>query len=86
MKILIVVILSLLTTDPLKISKINAIKKEAEKAFLEKKFEIAIEKYSLLDSMNVEDSAIDLNLANAYFELKDTTNANILLSCGSKFF
>lgn len=75
MKVLILSLLLLISTDPREIAKVNAIKKEAEKAFLNSDFELAIAKYQLLDSMGVEDDAILLNLAHAQYELSDTASA-----------
>ena len=53
------------------ISKINALKKEAERAFLNKNYEQSLSIYStLLDSFHVDEEAIRLNLAHSYFHLK----------------
>jgi len=63
-------------TDLERIAKVNKIKKEAKTAFTTGDFQKAINKYSyLLDSMQVEDPNINLNLANAYYKISDTTNA-----------
>jgi len=59
-----------------RIAKINQLKKEAKQAYQEGDFSQAISKYHyLLDSMKVEDERIRLNLANAYYQSNDTTNA-----------
>lgn len=59
-----------------RIAKINQLKKEAKQAYQIGDFSQAISKYHyLLDSMNVEDERIRLNLANAYYQSNDTTNA-----------
>lgn len=72
-----------------KIAKVNSLKKEAKAAYNQGEYKTAIEKYSfLLDSMQIEDDNIELNLANAYYKLKDSTNAvngyNNLLSSKDK--
>ncbi|HEU5289000.1 MAG TPA: hypothetical protein VFU05_00060 [Cyclobacteriaceae bacterium] len=62
--------------DPTKIGKINALKSEAKKAYLSGDFKTAVEKYRyLVDSLHVQEDEVLLNLANAYFQLNDTTNA-----------
>lgn len=69
-------ILALATPDPVKISKINSLKSEAEKAFLGKNYTTAAQKYRMLaDSLGVDESQIRLNLAHSYFHLGDTTQA-----------
>lgn len=77
MRILAAVLLTLFTlTDPTLISKINGLKADAKKAYLKNDFKTAITKYRyLVDSMNVREDEILLNLASAYYNLKDTTNA-----------
>ena len=53
------------------ISKINALKKEAERAFMNENYEQSLSIYStLLDSFHVDEEAIRLNLAHSYFHLK----------------
>lgn len=77
MKTLAAVLLTLLTlTDPTLISKINGLKADAKKAYLKNDFKAAITKYRyLVDSMNVREDEVLLNLASAYYNLKDTANA-----------
>lgn len=77
MRILAAVLLTLFTlTDPTLISKINGIKADAKKAYLKNNFKTAIQKYRyLVDSLNVREDEVLLNLASAYYNLKDTTNA-----------
>lgn len=77
MKILAAVLLALLTlTDPTLISKINGLKADAKKAYLKNDFKTAIKKYRyLVDSLNVREDEVLLNLASAYYNLKDTANA-----------
>src|SRR5690349_11504146 len=65
-----------LLTDPTKIGKINALKSEAKKAYEAGDFKTAISKYRyLVDSLQVREDEVLLNLANAYFQANDTTNA-----------
>lgn len=75
-----VILLLLLFINPIndldKIARINAAKKEAEKAYLDQNYALALEKYSFLkDSLGVEDDRLMLNLANAQFYANDSTNA-----------
>jgi hypothetical protein len=77
MRILATVLLTLFTlTDPTLISKINGLKADAKKAYLKNDFKTAIKKYRyLVDSLNVREDEVLVNLASAYYNLKDTTNA-----------
>ena len=77
MRILTAVLLTLFTlTDPTLISKINGLKADAKKAYLKNDFKTAIKKYRyLVDSLKVREDEVLLNLASAYYNLKDTTNA-----------
>lgn len=76
MKVYFIILLALLSKDPREIAKINALKKEAEKAYLAGDFQLAVSKYTFLtDSMNVVDDLIHLNLGHAYYQLGDTTGA-----------
>lgn len=77
MRILAVVLLALTTfTDPTLISKINGLKADAKKAYLKNDYKTAITKYKyLVDSLNVREDEVLLNLASAYYNLKDTANA-----------
>jgi tetratricopeptide (TPR) repeat protein len=62
--------------DPIKIGKINSLKQEAKKAYLQGDYKTAISKYRyLIDSLQVNEDEVTLNLAHAYFNLNDTTNA-----------
>ena len=71
------VLLLALLTDPTKIGKINALKSDAKKAYLAGDYKTAIKKYRyLVDSLNVQEDEVLLNLANAYYQLNDTTNAS----------
>ena len=68
--------LSALVTDPTKIRKINRIKEEARDAYNRGDYQGAIEKYKfLIDSLEVSEEEVLLNLANAYYHVKDTANA-----------
>ena len=59
-----------------RIAKINRLKKEAKQAYQLGNYGQAISKYHyLLDSMKVEDYRVRLNLANAYYQSDDLTNA-----------
>lgn len=77
MRILGVILLALTAfTDPTMISKINGLKADAKKAYLKNDFKTAVTKYRyLIDSLNVREDEVLLNLASAYYNLKDTTNA-----------
>ncbi len=58
------------------IAKINALKKQAKTAYNNGDYQTALAHYQLLsDSLNVKDESIELNLANAYFKVQDTTKA-----------
>lgn len=76
MKILLFVFLALFSNDPKEIARINALKKEAEKAYLAGDYELALSKYALLsDSIGVAEDEITLNLAHSHYQLGDTTGA-----------
>lgn len=83
-----ILLVSLFQTDPRRIAKINAFKKEAEKAFQSGDFQNAIAKYTYLkDSMKVDDDNIMLNIAHAKYQLKDSTaqdNYQLLASSENK--
>ena len=76
MKLLILIVsFALLLTDFDKISKINSLKSEAKKAYTAGDFKTAIQKYKyLVDSLGVKEDEVMLNLANSYFNEKDTSN------------
>lgn len=76
MKTFFVIILALVITDPKEITKVNALKKEAEAAYLAKDYELALAKYTMLqDSLGVDDPAVKLNLAHSHYHLNDTAGA-----------
>jgi hypothetical protein len=59
-----------------KISRVNYHKREAEKAIDSEDYMKAINSYKILiDSMQVDDDRLYLNIANAYYQSADTTNA-----------
>jgi len=69
------IVLLAFTVDPGKIGTINSLKSEAKEAYQKRDFKTAIEKYRyLVDSLNVTEDEVRLNLANAYFEANDTVN------------
>ncbi len=73
--------LLIISTDPIEIARVNAIKREAEKAFLNKDFTTSIEKYKILkDSFLIDDDKINLNMGHAYTQINDTANARSLYS------
>jgi tetratricopeptide (TPR) repeat protein len=70
------VLLVAIAIDPGKIGTTNSLKSEAKEAYAKKDFAKAIEKYRyLIDSLNVNEEEVKLNLANAYFESNDTLNS-----------
>ncbi|MCE7863958.1 MAG: hypothetical protein DYG99_10495 [Bacteroidetes bacterium CHB5] len=74
MKFGLLIILALLV-DPGKIGQVNALKAQAKEAYLKGDFPTAIARYrTLIDSLGVTEEEVKLNLANAYFETKDTAN------------
>ncbi len=77
MKILaIFLVVSLSATDINKIARINKAKRAGQEAYKNGNMEAAISSFRLLtDSLGVDEDPVLLNLANAYFQQKDTTNA-----------
>jgi tetratricopeptide (TPR) repeat protein len=76
MKYIVVVLLALISNDPREIAKVNALKRAAEEAFLAGNYDQAISNYiTLADSMSIDEDEIKLNLAHAYYNLKDTASA-----------
>lgn len=70
------VLISLLSNDPLRTTKINRAKSQAKEAFNKGDYRAAAEKFRyLIDSLGVKDDAVMLNLAHAYYLSKDTANA-----------
>jgi len=73
MSILIAVVL---VSDIDRIALINTLKSDAKKAYQSGDFKTAIEKYRLLvDSLKVNEEEVEMNLANAYFQVNDSVNA-----------
>jgi Ca-activated chloride channel homolog len=72
----ILIVFALAIVDPVTIGKINTAKSEARKAYASGDYKGAVQKYRYLtDSLNVQEDEVRLNLANAYFQTNDTTNA-----------
>ncbi|MDZ7648878.1 MAG: hypothetical protein U5K54_17845 [Cytophagales bacterium] len=73
MKGLILVMMLAMLVDPGDIGKINSLKSEAKEAYQKGDFQTAISKYRfLVDSLGVTEDEVQLNMANAYFEVNDT--------------
>ncbi|HNP17792.1 MAG TPA: hypothetical protein PKL31_05105 [Fulvivirga sp.] len=71
------------------IAKVNDLKRQAKEEYNAGKYKEAIGHYKFLtDSLQIKDDNITLNLANAYYQLKDTANAknnyNNLIYSGNK--
>lgn len=63
-------------SDPLRIGKLNSMKSKARTAYINADYKTAISTYKfMIDSMEVKDDNIALNLANCYFLTKDTAQA-----------
>lgn len=76
MKNVLILLLVLLSNDPKEIAKVNSLKEQAEAAYLSGEYETALSKYSFLkDSLGVNEPAINLNVAHAYYHLGDTAGA-----------
>lgn len=77
MKIAFIVLLALTAiVDPVTIRKINSLKREAREAYTAGDYKTAIAKYRyLVDSLDAREDEVMLNLANAYFNAMDTTQA-----------
>ena len=76
-------------TDLDKIARQNELKKEAKEAYNRGDYQKALSTYRVLtDSMSVHDDNISLNMANAYYQLKDSANAvntyNTLISSNNE--
>jgi Ca-activated chloride channel homolog len=62
--------------NPTEIALINTYKKNAEKSFLSNDFSNAASQYRfLIDSLQIDEDAIKLNLGHAYQQLGDTSSA-----------
>ncbi len=76
MRTVFVLLLALVSNDPREIAKINSLKKEAEQAYLNGDYDVAITKYTYLtDSLAISDDQVLLNLGHAYYQKGDTTGA-----------
>ncbi|MFC2125506.1 tetratricopeptide repeat protein [Bacteroidota bacterium] len=74
--LIIAILITLLPDDLNEISRINRLKREAAKAYKEEAYDQAVNKYrTLIDSIGVDDDRVLLNLSNAYYRQKDTSNA-----------
>ena len=74
--IVLLLLINMLGTDVSKIAHVNRIKRNAEEAYKNEDYETAISSFRILtDSLGINEDPIILNLANAYFKQKDTTNA-----------
>lgn len=62
--------------NPIKIREVNTVKKQAREAYGKGDYKTTIARYRhLVDSMEVENDAVLLNLGHAYYQTNDTTNA-----------
>lgn len=78
------VLIAMISNDPVEIARINGLKKEAEIAFLDQNYPAAINYYrTLIDSIGADDEELFLNLAHAYYESGDTTQARTYYSQAS---
>ncbi|HZB12346.1 MAG TPA: tetratricopeptide repeat protein [Chryseolinea sp.] len=69
-------ILALVVIDPSRIAKVNSAKTEARKAYMDGDYKKAVSVYTYLtDTLDVREDEVMVNLANAYFQVKDTANA-----------
>lgn len=69
-------LLMVLLVDPGDIARINAEKEKARQAYMTGDYETAVGRYRfLIDSANVQEEEVLMNLANSYFQLNDTTLA-----------
>jgi Ca-activated chloride channel family protein len=76
MKYLVAFVIALVVIDPSRIAKINSTKKEAREAYMRGDYKKAAAMYAYLaDSLDVREDEVMINLANAYFQAKDTARA-----------
>jgi len=69
-------IIALVVIDPSRIAKVNSAKTEARKAYMDGDYRKAVSVYTYLtDTLDVREDEVMVNLANAYFQVKDTANA-----------
>ncbi|MEN7546918.1 tetratricopeptide repeat protein [Rapidithrix thailandica] len=75
MKFCLLILSFLWLVDP-DVSVVNQHKKAAEKAFMNQKYETAISNYTyLMDSLNVREPEVMLNLAHSYYHTKNMEKA-----------
>ena len=73
---IILLVSALLSNDPLRTTRINKLKSQAKEAFNSGDYQGAIQKYRLLiDSLDVREDEVTLNLGHAYYLANDSTNA-----------
>jgi tetratricopeptide (TPR) repeat protein len=76
MKIVALILLTMIIIDPSKIARINTAKREAREAYVEGDYKTAVSRYKYLsDSLDVKEDEVMINLANSFFQVKDTANA-----------
>ena len=76
MKFITLFIIALITIDPSRIAKVNGAKSEAQKAYMDGNYKKAVSMYTYLaDTLDVREDEVMINLANSYFQVKDTANA-----------
>lgn len=76
MKWILSVLLLFVSTDPTKIGEVNDMKKAAKRDYEALHYQAAAQKYRyLIDSLGVNEDEVALNLANALFQLGDSTTA-----------
>ena len=69
-------IIALVIIDPSRIAKVNSAKIEARKAYMDGDYQKAVSVYTYLtDTLDVREDEVMVNLANAYFQVKDSANA-----------
>jgi len=75
MKFVFGIFIILLLIDPGKIGQINTVKAEAKKAYTSGDYKTAAQKYAyLVDTLNVHEDEVMMNMANSYFHLNDTSH------------
>lgn len=75
--IIVLIIAAFFISDIDRIALINSLKSEAKEAYQSGDYKTAIEKYKyLVDSLNVNEEEVSMNLANAYFQANDSVNAS----------
>jgi tetratricopeptide (TPR) repeat protein len=76
MRIFILTVFAIVIIDPTKIARVNSAKKEARQAYMDGDYKKAVSMYTYLaDSLDIQEDEVMINLANAYFQVNDTTNA-----------